>query len=123
MITIRDFIRETDEAFVMDSWRHSQDSASTAWLAPRFSPLYAADALAKGVCKVAVASEAPDVLLGWALVRGNTLEYVYVKKAARKCRIASDLFHAFGPCVTRAATTTAPWTRLYAEQIPYLGAK
>lgn len=105
MITIRD-MQPDDRNFILDSWvqscRHELSFSA------------AAHVLVEGRCKVAVAEADPSVIVGWALARSKTLEYVYVKKDARRCGIAKELVVALLP-IRRAGCTTWPWTRAYAE--------
>lgn len=112
-IAIRDMV-EGDRPFIFNSFMRSYDAAADTNTRPY--PIHCfAHLLDIGVCKVACAAEHTDVIIGWALVVGRTLEYVYVKKDARRCGIARDLVRAIGD-VTRAGCTTAPWTREYAER-------
>lgn len=111
MIAIRPMI-DSDRPFIFDSFRRSFDSSAGPNTRPYPVHCFAA-LLDIGECHVAVAADSPDVIIGWSLVIGTTLEYVYVKKDARRCGIARELVGH----VTRAACTTAPWTHAYAERI------
>jgi hypothetical protein len=93
--------RSEDWAFILDSWRRSfldaalpmlglDDSASEALragVAARFRDVHQARALRllqRGSLVVAVAPDAPDIIVGWVAFEGpeaaRVLHYVYVKK-------------------------------------------
>lgn len=67
--------------------------------------------LARSRTLVAIAAESPSVYIGWLSANDDTLEYVYVKRDARRLGIARDLMRAAGTPLTRQALVTWPWTR------------
>jgi hypothetical protein len=102
-----------DVPFILDSWARSAKRACEAWPADAtpFSLDHARAVIEApdSRCLVASHPERLDVIVGWGCARGSTLEYVYVKHAARRCGIARDLVtHLW---VRHVASFTAPWTR------------
>lgn len=66
--------------------------------------------LARSTTYIASAAELPNVYIGWMAANADTLEYVYVKRAARRLGIARDLMKHHGTPLTRQAMITWPWT-------------
>lgn len=72
--------------------------------------------LARSTTYVACAPESPSAYIGWMSATGDTLEYVYVKKAARRLGIARDLIKHAG--CTSQALVTWPWTERLTRNDP-----
>jgi hypothetical protein len=48
---------------------------------------------------VAVAEDAPDVILAYCIYSDQTVHYVYTKESLRRCRLATQLLAALPPSV------------------------
>jgi hypothetical protein len=68
--------------------------------------------------RLAVPRGRPEVYVGWCLVVGHTLEYVYVKHAARRFGVAKELLS--GQDIRHVGMTTWPWTREYAQRMGWV---
>ena len=66
--------------------------------------------LARSTTYVAMAEKSTSAYIGWMSANADTLEYVYVKRAARRLGIARDLMKHHGQPLTRQALVTWPWT-------------
>lgn len=111
---------EGARAFVLDSFvtslLHTRSDEACDWRA-RAMDGGAMRAWLRGQLehvRLAVPANRPDVLVGWSLVIGNTLHYVYVKHAARRFGIARGLLADTD--VKHVSLTTWPWTAEYAKK-------
>jgi hypothetical protein len=114
---IRDANTGSDHAFLYSSWRNA------LWFAekrdPKASDLfykeaseYIAALLKDPEAKIRIAclSDDPDMLLGWSLMRGDHLEFVYVKIDYRRKGIGRILTHdvrMFSPPQTKIGKSLA----------------
>lgn len=101
---------EDDKAFVLNSWLKSQYYSSDYFGAMTnigyyffMTPLIL-NKLKEGLLNVAVLSDAPETIIGFACSDGNTLHYVYVKRDYRGHKIASLLLSGLDVKVYTAST-------------------
>jgi len=66
-----------------------------------------------GRCVLATPFDRPDVYIGWALARVKRLDYVYVRKDARRLGFAKELLTGLGP-ITSCAAPQQEWQAMYA---------
>ena len=104
-ISIIDF---TDAAlpFVMDTYVHSMRSAAKQKRNLLQHVVAEADGaglrewlskcLEVGHCVLATPFDRPDVYIGWALARAKCLDYVYVRKDARRLGFATEMILTLG---------------------------
>lgn len=89
-------MREEDRNYVLSSWLRSYGEAPEFRSVKRsvyfalYEPLVK-DLLSRSTVAVATMPEAPDVVLGWMAVEGDTLHYVLTKPRWRRLGIASFL--------------------------------
>lgn len=106
----------SDLALVYATWRNA------LWFAEKRDPAASddfyreatqtiKDKLKTADARIAYLSEDPDMLLGWAVLTGTHLEFVYVKADYRRSGIARLLtqgFKTFSPPQTRIGRKLAP---------------
>lgn len=98
-VTTRPFNPETDSGFIYATWTKGvyygsldeslSDKRQGKWFA-RFYP-YISDQLKTAKIYVACMGDDPDTILGYVVINGTTLEWVYVKGLFRKNGIATLL--------------------------------
>ena len=115
---------EAARPFIMDTYVHSMLTAPKRTLAAHLLMYsngrglreWLSKCLEVGTCKLLVPLDKPDVYLGWALFRGSYLDFVYVKKDARKLGFGRDLVAGTKKC----AEPLKGWHLDYAVRMGWL---
>lgn len=103
--------RESDTAFIVDTWRRSYEQAPQVRGADE---AYMRRAIQRAVADaekllVACDSEDDDTLIGWLAASPPTLHYVYVRADFRRAGIARSLLDSF--VLTAYSCKTLPGER------------
>ena len=89
----------TDLGFIIDTWRRSHGGPSSPlWSFDRDVYFHLMSRHIKALMRepdamslVACAPDDPDTVVGWSVITGGTLHYVYVREALRKHGVARKL--------------------------------
>ena len=119
--------RGTDEGFVYGSWlKHYWDIVEHDMRKSIFMQYHhkvIEGILERGSVRVACSSVDDDQIIGYMVIEGSILHYVYVKSPFRKSGVCKLLVKDVGlrsPLVVTHKTTFLPYLRIATEYNPYL---